>query len=739
MTSLARWCHDRRWIVLAIWIVAVLVVGGISAAGGANYVNNLTMPGKGSQKAQDLLQKKFPAQSGDTDQIVIHAKHGTVTDAAVKASVVPMLQQVAKLPHVAGVVSPYGPQGQGQVSKDGTIAFAQVNYDKRSNDMPNKTGDTLVDTAKKAQSADVQIEAGGQVVEASEQQAPGATEGIGFVAAAIILFITFGSFVAMGLPLLTAIFGLAVGMSGVGILTNAVDTADFAPQLGAMIGLGVGVDYALFILTRYRDAYHENGADKREAVITAMDTAGRAVLFAGLTVVIALLGMLLLGVNFLYGVAIAASLVVGLVMLASLTLTPAFLGFWGNRIGNTKRDRRHAAKAEETGQARVSGWTRWSGFIQRRPWTIALVTTLALLALCLPVLGMRLGSSDAGNNPTSYTSRKAYDLLAQGFGKGFNGPLSVAAETGDKVALNKLKDAIAGTPGVAAATAPVLNPAGDTAVIRVYPTTSPQSAQTSDLINHLRDDVIPANASGNHVYVGGLTAAFMDLSDLFAAKLPLFIGVVVLLSALLLLIVFRSLVIPVQAAVMNLLSIGASLGVLVAVFQDGFASSLLGIEPGPIQSFLPVMLFAIVFGLSMDYEVFLVSRIREEWVRTKDASEAVTRGLAATGRVVTAAASIMILVFASFILGGQLVIMEFGLSLAVAVFIDAFFVRCLLLPAVLQLFGERTWHLPAWLDRILPHMSIEGESLRELEEAAAAPSAGGDIDPDAQPQPVGQA
>ena len=730
MIRLARWCHDRRWIVLAIWIAAVLVIGAIAGGAGSNYVNNLTIPGKGSQKASDLLQSRFPAQSGDNDTIVIHVKDGKVTDAAVRSAVTPMLAQVATLPHVAQVVSPYGPRGAGQVSKDGTIAFAQVNYDKRANDMPNTTGTKLLDTARKAQSDNVQIEAGGQVVEQSERKNPGATELIGFVAAAVILFLTFGSFIAMGLPLLTAIFGLAVGMTGVGILSNAIDTADFAPQLGAMIGLGVGVDYALFILTRYRDAYHDNGGDKREAVTTAMDTAGRAVLFAGATVVIALLGMLLLGVNFLYGVAIAASFVVALVMLASLTLTPAFLGFWGHKIGSTRRDRRRDAKEEETGVAHVSTWVRWSAFIQRRPWTIAIVTTLVLLAMCLPVLGMRLGSSDAGNNAKSTSTRQSYDLLSEGFGKGFNGPLVVAAETGNAAELAKLRQALATTPGVASVTPPGLNPARDTAVLRVYPTTSPQSAETADLIKHLRSDVIPPAAGATPVYVGGLTAAFMDLSDIFASKLPLFIGVVVLLSALLLLLVFRSLVIPVQAAVMNLLSIGASLGVLVAVFQDGFMADALGIQPGPIQSFLPVMMFAIVFGLSMDYEVFLVSRIREEWVRSGDARTAVGMGLAKTGRVVTAAASIMILVFLSFMLGGDQIIKEFGLGLAVAVLIDAVVVRCLLLPAVLHLCGESTWKLPGWLDRVLPHMAIEGEEYTNPTHAGDALSAADEPEPE---------
>jgi len=748
MLRLARWCFTHRRIVVLIWIVALVGVGALSSAAGSGYVNNLTMPGKGSQQANDLLKERFPAQAGDSNTIVIHAKDGTIFDADVKAQVAPMLAKVAGLPHVTTVVSPYDRQGAGQVSQDKSIAFAQVDLDKRANELPKDFGKTLLSTARTADGKTVQIEGGGQTIERAEEAAPAATEGIGVLAAVVILLLAFGSVVAMGLPLLTALLGLGIGLSGVAILSNLIDTADFAPQLGAMIGLGVGVDYALFIVTRFRDAYKENGGDVEAATLLAMDTAGRAVLFAGATVVIALLGMLLLGVNFLYGVALAASLVVLLVMLSSLTMTPALLGFWGKRIGNTRRDKRQAAKHGDAPPA--SAWVRWSAFIARHPWPIAAITTVLLLALCLPALGLRLGSSDAGNNPTSSTTRKAYDLLAEGFGPGFNGPLVVAAETGDTQKLLALSAAIAKTPGVEAVTPPQLNPAKDTAVLRVYPTTSPQDEKTTELVKRLRDDTIPGAQVAAPVYVGGLTAAFIDLADLFSAKLPLFIGVVVLLSALLLMLVFRSLVIPLQAAAMNLLSIGASMGVVVLVFQEGFLGGPLGIEPGPIQSFLPVMLFAIVFGLSMDYEVFLVSRIREEWARSGNARQAVGDGLSATGRVVTAAAAIMICVFAAFIFGDNVVIKSFGLGLAVAVFVDAVFIRCLLLPAVLHLCGETTWKIPAWLDRAMPHMNIEGaEPTRgngrgpshervPLEQSAGADSSDAGGDPDADPVPVGR-
>ncbi len=707
MIRIARFCFERRRVVVAAWVLGLVIVSELAGTVGSSYVNNLRLPGKGSQQAADLLKQRFPAHAGSSDTVVIHARTGSVTDPAVRAQVTPMLAKLAGLPNVAAVVSPYSPQGARQISKDGTIAFAQVDYTKRGHDLPTTFGNTVVKVAKTGDSATVQIEATGPVVSEAQRKGPGATEAIGLLAAVIILLMAFGSIVAMGVPIITSLIGLGIGLSAVGMLSTVVDTADFAPQLGAMIGLGVGIDYTLFIVTRFRDAFHENGGDVKAAIELSMNTAGRAVLFAGATVVIALLGMLLLGVSFLYGVAVASSLVVAVVMAASITLAPALLGFWGRKVGNTRRDKRRVQQESDTGEPHVSSWVRWSSFISRRPWTISIAATLALLMLCVPMLSMRLGSSDAGNDPATSTTRKAYDLLATGFGPGFNGPLLIAAQTGSPTRLAALRTDLAGTPGVASVTKPQVNAAGDTAVLQVYPTTSPESKATTDLVHTLRSDVIPKAAAGTVVYVGGLTASFGDLAATFSAKLPLFIGIVVLLSALLLLMVFRSVVIPVQAALMNLLSIGASLGIVTAIFQNGFLSGPLGIEPGPIEAFLPVMLFAIVFGLSMDYEVFLISRIREEWVRTGDSRRAVGDGLAATGRVVTAAAAIMICVFASFVFGDERVIKEFGVGLAVAVFIDATIIRCLLLPAVLFILGDRTWALPAWLDRLLPHLAIE--------------------------------
>jgi RND superfamily putative drug exporter len=482
-----------------------------------------------------------------------------------------------------------------------------------------------------------------------------------------------------------------------------------------MIGLGVGIDYSLFIVTRFREAYATPGptfGNVRESVVRAMDTAGRAVLFAGCTVVIALLGMMLLGVSFLYGVAISASIGVLLVMLGSLTLLPALLTIAGARLVRPgRRARKRGATATDAGAGGM--WLRWSHFVQGRPWTIAIVASLVMLVIAAPATALRLGSSDAANDPTSFTTQKAYELLAEGFGQGFNGPLLVVAklpQRGSAGDLNELRAALAGTSGVASTTPPRLSPSGEVATISVYPNSSPQAYATTQLVEQLRDKVVPpiAASTAMHVYVGGFTAASVDFANTLSKKLPLFIGVVVLLSALLLMVVFRSIVIPLQAALMNLLSIGASLGVIVVVFQWAWLDGLMGVASGPIESFIPVMLFAIVFGLSMDYEVFLVSRIHEQWTHTNDSRRAVGDGLALTGRVVTAAAAIMICVFLSFMLGESRVIKEFGLSLASAVFLDAVVVRCMLLPAVLNIIGKATWMIPSWLDRILPRLNIEG-------------------------------
>ncbi|HYM56079.1 MAG TPA: MMPL family transporter [Solirubrobacteraceae bacterium] len=730
MVKLARWTTTHRKYVLLGWVGLLLVVNVFAQSAGTSYSNNFTLPHSGAQNAADLLQRSFPAQAGDRDTIVYRVGAGTVLQPAVRARMSRMFAEGARLPHVTTVISPYAGTTAGRaISADGRIAFATVVFDQKANILPRSAAERVVRVARQAAGRGLQVELGGQAIEGTEQAGFGVSTAVGLLAAIVVLLLTFGSLTAMGLPIVTALFGLGTGLGAIALFTHVVETPNFSSELAAMIGLGVGIDYALFILTRFREAYATPGPtfeDARESVVQALDTAGRAVLFAGCTVVIALLGMMLLGVSFLYGVAISASIGVLLVMLGALTLLPALLTFAGARLA---RPGRRARAAQQKGPAGAGeAWLRWSRFVQRRPARIALVSALAMLLIAAPATALRLGSSDAANDPAGQTTHRTYELLAKGFGEGFNGPLQVVAKVpnpsreaaehgvlfvpapGGGKPVEQLRTAIAGTPGVVAVAPARLNPAGSVATITVYPRSSPQAYATSQLVTRLREKVVPpiAARTGMTVYVGGVTAGAVDFAITLGHKLPLFIGVVVLLSALLLMVVFRSLVIPLQAAVMNLLSIGASLGVIVAIFQWGWLGGLIGVQQGPIESFIPVMLFAIVFGLSMDYEVFLVSRIHERWAHTRESSRAVAEGLALTGRVVTAAAAIMVCVFLSFMLGEDRVIKEFGLSLASAVFLDAVVVRCLLLPATLNLIGPVTWRIPAWLQRLLPRLNTEG-------------------------------
>jgi RND superfamily putative drug exporter len=727
MLKLARWSTTHRRLVVIGWIAMIVAVGALAQSAGTEYSNNFTLPNSDAQRASDLLEHSFPTQAGDRDQIVFRVAGGSVLDPAVRAHMSAMFAEVAKLPHVSAVISPYaGPSAGKAISANHEIAFATVVFDEKANLLPVSAAERVVKVAKAAARPGLEVQLGGQAIEATEQAGFGLSTAVGLMAAIVVLLITFGSLLAMGLPIVTALFGLGTGLSLIALFTHVVDTPNFSSELAAMIGLGVGIDYSLFILTRYREAYAGPGPTHgrvKESVVHAMDTAGRAVLFAGTTVVIALLGMMLLGVNFLYGVAISASIGVLLVMLSSLTLLPALLTFAGARLARpSRRTRRRERREAESGAPaapREGAWLRWSNFVGRHPHRVAIPSALIMLVIAAPAVALRLGSSDAGNDPSNTTTHHAYRLLAEGFGEGFNGPLQVVVKLphrDDASALRELQGALASASGVVSVTPPRLNPTGEVATFSVYPDSSPQAYATTVLVRDLREHVIPpvAARTGLVAYVGGVTAGSVDFATVLAHKLPLFIGVVVLLSALLLMVVFRSLVIPLQAAVMNLLSIGASLGVIVVIFQWGWLPGLLGVSPGPIESFIPVMLFAIVFGLSMDYEVFLVSRIHEQWTHTHDNRRAVGEGLALTGRVITAAAAIMVCVFLSFVLGEDRVIKEFGLSLASAVFLDALIVRCMLLPALLHIVGPRAWRFPEWMDRRLPRLNIEGTSVRAL-------------------------
>jgi RND superfamily putative drug exporter len=687
------WAAAHRRAVPLIWLVLLIGALGLSGAVGTRFANNFSLPGTESQRAADLLKRDFPAQAGDSDQIVFAPRQGAVADAAVRARVAPMLARVARLPHVTGVSSPYAP-GVKTISANGKIAFATVTFDERANVLPASATERVIEAAKRAASPTLQVALGGQAIEQVQKPALGAAT-------------------AIGLPIITALLGLGTGIGIAGLASQVIDMPNFATELAAMIGLGVGIDYALFVVTRFRENYLRDG-DLQGAIATAMDTAGRAVLFAGLTVIIALLGQFLLGVEFLYGLAVASSLAVLMTMLAALTVLPALLSRFGERIGRqrTPRRLRRRGAAAVAAQPKTGFWLRWSSLIERHPWPGAIVGLAIMLTLAAPALALRLGNSDAGNNPTSQTTRQAYDLLAKGFGAGVNGPLLLVAKLphkNDAAALAKVAAGLRATGDVASVSAARISPAGLTAVFNVYPRSSPQALATTELVSRMRKHVLPALAatSATTLLVGGVNATTIDFTHVLSSKLPLFVGIVVLLSALLLMLVFRSLVIPLQAAFMNLLSIGASLGVVVAIFQWGWLGSVFNVKGAPIQAFIPVMLFAIVFGLSMDYEVFLVSRMHEEWQRRRDPQQAVTQGLASTGRVITAAATIMICVFLSFVVGGERVLELFGLSLASAVFLDAFVVRSLLLPSVLHLVGRRTWSLPGWLERLLPHIAID--------------------------------
>ncbi len=714
MPALARWCFRRRFVVVGVWIAALVVIGGIFATAGTSYSDVFNLPGTESTKALDLLQSASPKQAGDSDQIVVRTSSGTVKDAAVEQRVSAMLAKVSKLPSVASVTSMYGPAGAVQISKDGRTAYATVLFDAQADQLKAPDVNRVIDTAKAAGGNGLQVALGGQAITLANRQAPASTEGIGILAAAVILFIAFGSLLGMLVPLLVAIAGLGAGLMAIGLLSHAITLGTISPTLAALIGLGVGIDYALFIVTRYRTGL-QAGMTPEDAATRALDTSGRAVLFAGGTVVIALLGLLVLRVSFLSGMGIGAAVTVLFTVVAAITLLPAVFGVLGMRLLNKKQRRALAADGPSIASA-TGFWARWAERVAHHKAVMSVVAIAIIVVLSIPALSLRLGSSDAGNDPKGTTTRQAFDLLAQGFGPGFNGPLVLVAQVGsatDATALNSLVATVRETHGVAAVEAAPATATTKLGIVEVVPTTAPQDAATSDLISTLRKDVVPQAEQGStlKVYVGGSTAIYNDFANVLTSKLPLFLGVIILLGCLLLLVAFRSIVVPLTAAVMNLLASAASFGVVVAVFQFGWGSSALGVgSAGPVEAFLPVIMLAILFGLSMDYEVFLVSRMHEEWTHTRDNRRSVVVGQAETGRVVTAAALIMICVFVAFVFGGQRVIAEFGIGLASAVAIDAFVLRTVLVPALMHLFGEANWWLPGWLDRILPHLSVEGHA-----------------------------
>jgi RND superfamily putative drug exporter len=731
LERLAHWSYTHRWKMLLIWIVALVGILVLGSTAGGPYSNNFSLPGTDSQRAFDLLKQKFPSKSGDTVDIVFKADAG-VTDPAVQQTMQGLFYKVKGLEDFDGIQSPYDEGAQGRVSQDGKIGYATVQFSKRTADVPKAEVDSLLKMGSDTDEPGLEIEFGGGIIEFSQFKPPGGAEVVGLSAAVIILLVTFGSVLAMGLPIVIALFGIGISLALVLLFANFLNVPNFTPQLASMIGIGVGVDYALFIVTRYRQGLHE-GLNPEQATVTAISTSGRAVLFAGTTVVISLLGILLMGFSFVQGIAVGGAGAVLVTMLASVTLLPAILGFAGRNI-----DKLHIPRLRKTeGASHTSFWFRWSRVVQRHPGR-ALVIGLVLIGfLIVPFFHLRLGLADAGNDPKTTTTRKAYDLLSDGFGPGFNGPFLLVAELPGQQgldALNSLTDTLRSTPGIAQVSPPIPNAASDTAIITVVPTTSPQDRATDALVHTLRDSVVPhaMSGSGVNVLVGGQTAALTDFSNKIAQRLPILIAVVLALSFLLLMAVFRSLVVPIKAVIMNLLSIGAAYGVVVAIFQWGWLKSLVGIsEPGPIEAWAPMMLFTILFGLSMDYEIFLLSRIREDYNRSHDNGLAVANGVAVTGRVITAAAAIMVAVFMSFVIGfPDRAIKLFGLGLAVAIFVDATLVRMVLVPATMELLGDMNWWLPKWLNRILPRIGIEREAEEIVEAEYRRAMANGKVEPE---------
>ncbi|WP_166355464.1 MMPL family transporter [Phytoactinopolyspora limicola] len=703
--------RNRGRMILA-WVAAAAVAVGLSAAFGADFSVNQGVPGSDSAQAQDLLDDRFPAQAGDRVDVVVSAPD--VTDAQVQGDVATLLSELEGLPRVVSVSDPY--TSPGGVSPDGDIAVARLYLDVTNpNDMPVEDTERLLAAAEAAERDGLDVALGGQTIQNAQEQEVG-SEMIGLTAAAIILLIMFGSVVAAGLPLIMALSGLAVSVSLVGLLAALTDVPDFAPVLGMMLGIALGIDYALLMVTRFRE-WRAMGLDPERATVATLDTAGRAVLVAGGTVMVSMAGLFAMGLSVISGAALVAMVAVLVVVIAAVTLFPALLGYFGGRIDRFRLPvgRRRPIRLTSDGHvAPAPGWTRWTRLVQRYRVVATVATTALLLLLTIPFFGAHLGLPDAGNDPEGSSNRQAYDMLADGFGPGSNGPLLVVADlsAGDNgTTVPQLHSSIMSTDGVAGVAPPQLAPAGDAALITVFPTTGPQEAATEDLTRVIRDDVIPATVAGTDTtaHVGGRVATVIDINSSITDRLPFLIGGVVAVSMLLLLVAFRSVVIAVTAAVMNLISVAATYGVVAFFLEGGWAGQLIGIDTAtPMAAFLPVIMFAILFGLSMDYEVFLISRMREAWVRHRDNGRAITEGLAKTGRVITAAAAIMIVVFAAFVPNDQVFIKVFGIGMATAILIDATVVRMLLVPAVMHILGRSNWWLPRGLDQRMPELNVEG-------------------------------
>jgi RND superfamily putative drug exporter len=767
--QLARWCFVHRRPVVAAWIAAVVLAGVAVGIVGSDFNGDPEAPESESRDGFQVLEEHFDGLgAGPSGSIVFQADQG-VDDPEVQAAMEELFTATDRIQFV-DVTSPYSPQGFGQIAQQGElagkVAFARVELGEEVGYSDSgEIGVQILERAEELESEidGLRIEVGGEVLAGFE---PPESELIGLAFAIVVLIVSFGSVLAMGLPIAVAVAGVGLGTMVTNLVSNVMGIPDFALQIGAMIGLGVGIDYALFIVTRFREYLHR-GHDPQVAAMAAIDTAGRAVVFAGITVVVSLLGLLLIGLEFIAGLGVAAAITVAVTMFASTTLLPAMLGFaqlkvemtrWrglvaagcvsvallgaglGIRalllgvplalvvllVGSFVPVLRREVPRRTPKPVRESAWYRWSHLIQRRPWPFAIGGTLLLVLVALPLLGIRLGFSDEGNYPEETTTRQAYDLLSEGFGPGFNGPFVLVGEVDGPeglAAFQQVVDAVAADPGVASVTPafPDDFEAPQAALARVVPTSSPQDEATEQLIHRVRGDVIPAALpeGGPDVLVTGFVAVSVDFSDYLGGRSFLFFGVVLAMSFVLLMAVFRSVLVPLKAVVLNMLSIAGAYGIVVAVFQWGWLGDVTGIEPAPIEPFIPMMMFAIVFGLSMDYEVFLLSRIKEEYERTGDARNSVADGLAATARVISAAAAIMVVVFGSFLLEDGRIVKVFGAGLGMAVLLDATLVRMLLVPATMELLGERNWWIPRWIDRLLPALHVEGAPDHEAQLTAA--------------------
>ena len=742
LSSIARFCvRHKRTVVFGIWIPVAIVLALVSGKVGAAFETSMELPSSESREVIDILTEINPEQAGQTAQIVFRSTSG-FKDAALQKSIDAALAKADAIAQVE-IVSPFA--APGQISQKGDIAFARVNIPQLDIAEMEKLADKIKNVVQPIAGESLEIQYGGQLFATFPVPE---SEALGLLAAMVILVLAFGSVLAMGLPIGIALIGLILASGIVTLASHVVSMPDASTSMVAMIGLGVGIDYALFIVTRFREAFHD-GLSVEDAIVESIDTSGRAVIFAGITVIIALLGLLTVGLAFVSGFAVAMAIAVAVMIIAAVTLLPSLIAMAGERIDTTTRAAvislavfvasgfvgifshkiaifqagvvvavlvqvaRFVIKPLRTplphrpqNNHQETVWWKWSRTVQRRPWTALLGSLIILGTLSVPMFSMRLGFGDDGNAAKESTVRKAYDLIAEGFGPGFSGPLLITVEDATKEQTQQFVGTLSKTKGVAFAT-PIPVKSDTTSLLMVYPTTSPQDEATTELVHRLRDDVVPQ--SQLTAKVGGWTAGQVDFSDYLGSRLPYLIGIVLILSFILLMAVFRSLLVPLKAVFMNLLSVGSAYGIIVAVFQWGWLGSVIGIDkPGPVEAWAPMFLFAIVFGLSMDYEVFLLSRMKEEFDRTGDNAAAVADGVAATARVITAAALIMVCVFAAFVLGEDRQLKLFGLGMAVAVFIDATIVRMLLVPATMELLGERNWWLPKWIDRLLPTIDVEG-------------------------------